>query len=91
MFEMHETFAILSIPEGFGKSIEDGAPLPVSIKFTAAHEDISKNVRLGIEARIYDFVKRYDLDTRVRPGLSWMKAPERALARSSYMMAGILI
>jgi hypothetical protein len=92
MLAMHETFAILSIPEGFGESIEDGEPLSLSVEFSAVHEDISKNVRLGIEARIYDFVKLYDLDTNEQPGLVIGAALQNdSLARSSYMMAGILI
>lgn len=92
MFDMHQTFAILYIPESFGKSIKDGKPLPVSVKFTATHEDISKNVRLGIEARIYDFIKLYDLDTNARPGITVEQNLQNgALPRSSYMMAGILI
>jgi ABC-type multidrug transport system permease subunit len=92
MFDMHETFAILYIPEGFGKSIEDGNPLSVMVQFTAAHEDISKNVRLGMEARIYDFVKQYDLDTNKQPGIIIDENLQNdALPRSDYMMAGILI
>ena len=92
MFEMHETFAIVYIPEGFGESIEEGDPLSITVKFTAAHEDISKNVRLGIEARIYDFVKLYDLDTDARPGIVVEEDLQNdSLPRSSYMMAGILI
>lgn len=92
MFEMHKTFAVLTIPEGFGESIAAGDPIDLSIQFTAAHEDISKNVRLGIEARIYDFVKLYDLDTNVRPGIVVDQNLENeSLPRSSYMMSGILI
>lgn len=92
MFNMHDTFAILTIPEGFGESIEEGDPLSLSVRFTAAHEDISKNVRLGMEARIYDFVKLYDLDTHVRPGIIvGENLQNNSLPRSSYMMAGILI
>jgi len=92
MFEMHETFAVLYIPEGFGESIEAGDPEQLTIEFTAAHEDISKNVRLGIEARIYDFVKLYELDTGERPGIAVnARLQNRFAPRSTYMMAGILI
>lgn len=92
MFRMHQTFAILTIPEGFSESMEDGRPLSIPVKFTAAHEDISKNVRLGVEARIYDFVKRYDLDTNARPGVIVNETLQNdSLPRSSYMMAGILV
>ncbi len=92
MFQMHETFAVLHIPEGFGESVEVGEPEQLTIEFTAAHEDISKNVRLGIEARIYDFIKQYGLDTGDRPGIVIAETLQHeALARSSYMMAGILI
>jgi ABC-type multidrug transport system permease subunit len=92
MFEMHETFAILFIPEGFGESIEEGSSLSLSVEFSAAHEDISKNVRLGIEARIYDFVKLYGLDSETRPGITISESLQNdSLARSSYMMAGIMI
>lgn len=92
MFDMHETFAVLSIPKGFNESIENKNPMSVTTKFTATHEDISKNVRLGIEARIYDFVKKYNLDNNMRPGVivdeNLLSAP---LPRPSYMMVGILI
>ncbi len=92
MFQMHETFAVVHIPEGFGESIEAGSPEQITIEFTAAHEDISKNVRLGMEARIYDFVKLYELDTNARPGIVVEENLQNdSLARSSYMMAGILI
>jgi len=92
MFRMHETFAVMHIPEGFGESIAAGEPEQLTIEFTAAHEDISKNVRLGIEARIYDFVKQYALDTGARPGVVVEEnLLNDALPRSSYMMAGILI
>lgn len=92
MFEMHETFGLLHVPPGFGKSIEEGRPVPVTAIFTAIHEDISKNVRLGAEARIYDFVKLYDLDRGKRPGLVVEAILESApLPRSDYMMAGIMI
>ncbi len=92
MFQMHETFAVLHIPEGFGESIEEGDPEQLTIQFTAAHEDISKNVRLGIEARIYDFIKLYELDTNARPGIVVEENLQNdSLSRSSYMMAGILI
>jgi len=92
MFAMHETFAVLTIPQGFSESIEHQNPIPVTTKFTATHEDISKNVRLGIEARIYDFVNKYQLDNNLRPGIiveeNLLSAP---LPRPSYMMVGILI
>ncbi len=92
MFEMHQTFAVLYIQEGFGKSIENGKPIPITVKFTSVHEDISKNVRLGIEARIYDFAKLYGLDSNERPGIIIDKKLENSsLLRSDYMMAGILI
>jgi hypothetical protein len=92
MLEMHDTFAILYIPSGFGESIEKGDPISMTVKFTAIHEDISKNVRLGIEARIYDFVKSYDLDTDKRPGIVIDENLEQSsLARSDYMMGGIVI
>ena len=92
MFEMHETFAILYIPEGFGESIADGEPIPVTVRFTAAHEDISKNVRLGMEAKIYDFVEKYDLNDHVRAGILVSEELQNAsLERSDYMMAGILV
>lgn len=92
MFEMHKTFAILYIPSGFGESIESGEPIPLTVKYTAIHEDISKNVRLGLEARIYDFVKQYALDTGERPGISVVENLEQSpLARSDYMMGGIVI
>lgn len=92
MFALHETFGMLYIPPGFGKSIEEGRPAPVTAKFTAIHEDISKNVRLGAEARIYDFVKIYELDRGSRPGLIVEKILESPpLPRSDYMMGGIII
>jgi hypothetical protein len=63
------------------ESIEEGDPLSLSIKFSAVHEDISKNVRLGIEARIYDFVELYELDTGERPVFSLMQRCKTILLR----------
>ena len=92
MLAMHGTFAILTIPEGFGESVTQGDPLELEVRFTAIHEDISKNVRLGIEARIYDFVNRYDLDTGARPGIVVAESLKQSiLARSDYMMGGISV
>jgi len=92
MFQMHETFGVLTIPAGFGESAAQGDPLDLQVHFTAVHEDISKNVRLGIEARIYDFIKRYELDTGDRPGVIVSESLQQpALARSDYMMGGIAV
>ena len=92
MFEMHDTFAILYIPSGFGESIENGEPMQLTVEYTAIHEDISKNVRLGIEARIYDFVALYALNTGERPGILIEENLEQIpLSRADYMMGGIVI
>ncbi len=92
MFAMHKTFAVLTVPEGFGDSVARGEPEELLVEFTAIHEDISKNVRLGIEARIYDYVKRYDLDTGERPGITVSESLKQpSLARSDYMMGGIAV
>jgi hypothetical protein len=92
MFQMHETFAVLTIPSGFGESLNDGTPESLEVEFTAVHEDISKNVRLGIEARIYDFIKVEGLDTGERPGIIVSETlAQGSLARSDYMMGGIVI
>lgn len=92
LFEMHDTFAILYIPSGFGESIENSEPMQLTVEYTAIHEDISKNVRLGIEARIYDFVALYDLNAGERPGILIEENLEQIpLSRADYMMGGIVI
>ncbi|HPF87229.1 MAG TPA: ABC transporter permease [Candidatus Limiplasma sp.] len=92
MLEMHDTFGVLTIPAGFGDSVAQGDPIDLQVYFTAIHEDISKNVRLGIEARIYDFVKQYDLDTGERPGIVVTESlQQKSLARADYMMGGIAV
>ncbi len=92
MFRMHETFAVLYIPDGFGESIKNGNPLSLSVKFTAAHEISQRHVRLWIGSQNIRFRKAVTIWTPMNGGYHRVRNLQNdSPSKSSYMMAGILI
>ncbi len=94
LFNQRQTFAILYIPSTFSKDISEGN---VSVLMTAQintiHEDISKNLRLGLEGRLYLFIQKYQLEETVRPGITIdpRLVYGQELRRIDYMVSGILV
>ena len=93
LFAKREAFVIITIIEGFEENLTLNNPVLLLIKYNNIHEDLSKNIRLGIEARLYYFNEMYQLETGSRPGIDieYNLADEIELARPDYMMSGILV
>lgn len=93
LFNSRETFMIVYIPEEFSYTVENNLPVHIKAKINTIHEDVSKNLRLGLESRIYQFITKYQLDSDVRPG--FLVEPETdyetELLRSRYMITGVLV
>lgn len=93
LFNQRKTFAVLYIPSTFSQSIEDGEEIVLDAKINTIHEDISKNLRLGLEGRIYQFITTYQLEDGSRPGIviepSLLYPVE--LERADYMISGIFV
>ncbi|NHJ02946.1 MAG: ABC transporter permease [Candidatus Heimdallarchaeota archaeon] len=93
MLQNRETFVIVIIPDGFTYNISNNEPIVIQVKINNIHEDLSKNLRLGLEARIYQFIQNNQLSTGDRPGYmihSTLLYTEE-LARSNYMVSGLLV
>ncbi|MFW9997019.1 MAG: ABC transporter permease [Candidatus Odinarchaeota archaeon] len=93
MFKLRQTFAIVYIPEGFNANLTAGEPVIIRAKINTIHEDLSKNLRLGLEGRIYLFIKQYQLEAGTRPGVTIDKqlVYEQELPRPDYMVAGVYV
>jgi hypothetical protein len=93
-FNLREIWAIVYIPEGFNQDLDKGnTSVEIIVKMNALHEDVSKNIRLGIEGRIYLFTTTYQLETGVHPGFI-IKSDllhETELPRADYMVSGLLV
>jgi hypothetical protein len=93
LFNSRETFMVVYIPEEFNYTVENNLPIQIKAKINTIHEDVSKNLRLGLESRIYQFITKYQLDSDVRPG--FLVGPETGcdteLLRSRYMITGVLV
>lgn len=93
-FEQREVWAVLYIPEGFNEHLNSGnTSIEIVVKMNNLHEDVSKNIRLGIEGRIYLFSSTYELKDGLHPGFTIENSLsyEKELARSDYMISGMLI
>ncbi|MFW9852845.1 MAG: ABC transporter permease [Candidatus Thorarchaeota archaeon] len=93
LFNRRKTFVILTIKEGFEQNLSLNNQVTIQVKYNNIHEDLSKNIRLGIEARLYYFNEIYQLETGSRPGINidYNLTNEIELARPDYMMSGILV
>jgi hypothetical protein len=93
MLELRETFIIVYVPEGFNTNLTAGEPVVIRAVINTIHEDLSKNLRLGLEGRLYLFIKQFQLETGSRPGLIVDKqlVYELELPRPDYMVAGIYV
>lgn len=93
LFLKRNAFVIIELSEGFEENLTLNQPVVLYIKYNNIHEDLSKNIRLGIEARIYYFNSMYEIETGSRPGIDieYELVEEIELARPDYMMSGILV
>lgn len=93
LFTRRKAFALLAIPDGFENNLTEGFAVSLEVKYNNIHEDLSKNIRLGIETRIYYFNEIYRNITSDRPGISYEfnLVHEVELIRAKYMMSGIYV
>lgn len=93
LFNERKAYMIVYIPEGFEDNILANNSVILTVRINNIHEDISKNLRLGLEGRLYQFALNYQLDVGLSSGI--IAEPvleyENVLARSNYMMVGILV
>lgn len=91
-FNRGKAAMILYIPPEFDKRIKQGRAVELPFKINTIHEDLSKNLRLGIEARIYQFSLDQGLAQGQRPGIKIKPIHTRqVLLRSRYMIMGMLV
>ena len=91
LFDTRKVFAVVYIPSGFGDSLETGEPLGLPVYINNIHEDLSKNLRLGVEGRVYEYTTAVDLESR--PGIDYHVSLEEPveLKRVDYMQMGIMV
>ena len=83
---------ILYIHPGFYKRLNQGRDVEIPVKINTIHEDLSKNLRLGVEARIYQFSLNQGLAQGKRPGIKIEPIKTRqTLLRSRYMIMGVIV
>jgi hypothetical protein len=91
-FNRGKAAMILYIPPEFDKRITQGRAVELPVRINTIHEDLSKNLRLGIEARIYQFSLDQGLAREQRPGIKIKPIKTRkVLLRSRYMIMGTLV
>ncbi|TFF85080.1 hypothetical protein EU523_00520 [Candidatus Heimdallarchaeota archaeon] len=93
LFRKRQAFTLITIPLGFENNLTRGELVTFEVKYNNIHEDLSKNIRLGIETRIYHFNLEYQLETGYRPGIYYESSTTHSfeLARTDYMMSGIYV
>ncbi|MFX1475075.1 MAG: ABC transporter permease [Promethearchaeota archaeon] len=93
LFAQRQIFVIVWIPHGFEENLTLGQPVTIRARINNIHEDLSKNIRLGLESRIWRFVQLYQLDTGNQPGITFTPTSiyETELPRPSYMIWGVLV
>jgi hypothetical protein len=92
-FSRAELYMVVTIPKGFGNAIKSGHPIPVKADIVNAHADQTKNLRLGLDARLYLFYEKYLLPGSGKPGVIYTYSAlyPVEIPRSQYMSAGALM
>ncbi|MBN2336060.1 ABC transporter permease [Candidatus Bathyarchaeota archaeon] len=91
LFNSRRLFAVVNIPEGFGADTTERKTPGITVYLNNIHEDLSKNLRLGIEGRLYEYTKAKGLEGR--PGFDYAASPANPveLRRVDYMQMGVLV
>jgi hypothetical protein len=93
LFDEGKLYMVIRIPEGFGDEYLAGNPLTIDAFIINAHADQTKNLRLGLDARLYLFYEKYMLPESDRPGVVYshsMTYPTE-IPRAGYMATGSLL
>lgn len=93
LFDRGDLYMVVTIPEGFGSELDAGHPVAVNADIINAHADQTKNLRLGLDARLYLFYEQYMLPESGRPGViySYSTTYPVEIPRARYMSSGALM
>jgi hypothetical protein len=93
LFKEGELGMVVIIPEGFGEKVKNGMPSQIEAMITNAHSDQTKNLRLGLDARLYYYYENYILPSASRPGVvyTYSLTYPTEIPRTSYMAVGALL
>lgn len=92
MLQTRETFIVVIIAKNFHKNLSEFKDVSIKAKINNIHEDMSKNIRLGLDARVYEFVQKYQLKTGQKAGIDFSTSLryEEELKSPDYMLVGVL-
>ena len=92
-FDEGKQYMVVKIPEGFGNILSAGQPVAIDALISNAHADQTKNLRLGLDARLYLFYEKYMLPASDRPGIvySYSLTYPTEIPRAGYMATGALV
>jgi hypothetical protein len=84
---------VVTIPKGFGSELEAGHSVTVNADIINAHADQTKNLRLGLDARLYLFYEKCMLPESGKPGVcySYSTVYPVEIPRDRYMSSGALM
>jgi ABC-2 type transport system permease protein len=93
LFDEGRLYMVVTIPEGFGDKLSAGQPVAIDALISNAHADQTKNLRLGLDARLYLFYEQYMLPASDRPGIvySYSLTYPTEIPRAGYMATGALM
>jgi ABC-2 type transport system permease protein len=93
LFDEGRLYMVVTIPEGFGDKLSAGQPVAIDALISNAHADQTKNLRLGLDARLYLFYEQYMLPASDRPGVvySYSLTYPTEIPRAGYMATGALM
>jgi ABC-type multidrug transport system permease subunit len=93
LFDEGKLYMVVTIPEGFGDRLSAGEPVAIDAMISNAHTDQTKNLRLGLDARLYLFYEQYMLPSSGKPGVvySYSLTYPTEIPRAGYMATGALV
>jgi ABC-type multidrug transport system permease subunit len=93
LFDEGRLYMVVTIPEGFGDKLNAGEPVAIDALISNAHADQTKNLRLGLDARLYLFYQQYMLPASDRPGVvyTYSLTYPTEIPRAGYMATGALV
>jgi ABC-type multidrug transport system permease subunit len=93
LFDEGKLYMVVKIPQGFGDRLSAGESVAIDALIINAHADQTKNLRLGLDARLYLFYEQYMLPESDRPGViySYSLTYPTEIPRAGYMATGALV
>jgi ABC-type multidrug transport system permease subunit len=93
LFDEGRLYMVVTIPEGFGEKLNAGESVTIDALISNAHADQTKNLRLGLDARLYLFYQQHMLPASDRPGVvySYSLTYPAEIPRAGYMATGALV